>query len=188
MTRYRTLKVDDLEIFYREAGPPDAPVLLLLHGFPSSSRMYEPLLRHLADRWRLIAPDYPGSGHSSAPAPTGFAYTFDHVAEVMNGFVDTLGIERHTLFVQDYGGPVGLRTAMAHPTSGPTPRPAATTAADRPPIPTGVASPMTSSRPGRLSWPTERSPRAGCRRTTTCSPSSPTSDLLTGSRASRATG
>ncbi|WP_405910853.1 alpha/beta hydrolase [Streptomyces sp. NBC_00828] len=115
MTRYRTLKVDDLEIFYREAGPPDAPALLLLHGFPSSSRMYEPLLRRLADRWRLIAPDYPGFGHSSAPAPTEFAYTFDHVAEVMNGFVDALGIERHTLLVQDYGGPVGFRMAMAHP-------------------------------------------------------------------------
>ncbi|WP_262060211.1 alpha/beta fold hydrolase [Streptomyces sp. STR69] len=115
MTRYRTLKVDDLEIFYREAGPPDAPALLLLHGFPSSSRMYEPLLGRLADRWRLIAPDYPGFGHSSAPAPTGFAYTFDHLAEVMNGFVDTLGIEHCTLVVQDYGGPVGFRMAMAHP-------------------------------------------------------------------------
>ncbi|WP_405867336.1 alpha/beta hydrolase [Streptomyces sp. NBC_01515] len=115
MTRYRTLKVDDLEIFYREAGPPDAPALLLLHGFPSSSRMYEPLLGRLADRWRLIAPDLPGFGHSSAPAPTGFAYTFDHLAEVMNGFVDTLGVRRYTLFVQDYGGPVGFRMAMAHP-------------------------------------------------------------------------
>lgn len=115
MTRYRTLKVDDLEIFYREAGPPDAPALLLLHGFPSSSRMYEPLLGRLADRWRLIAPDLPGFGHSSAPAPTGFAYTFDHLAEVMNGFVDILGLGRYTLLVQDYGGPVGFRMAMAHP-------------------------------------------------------------------------
>lgn len=115
MTRYRTLKVDELEIFYREAGPPDAPVLLLLHGFPSSSRMYEPLLGRLADRWRLIAPDLPGFGHSSAPAPAEFAYTFDHLAELMNGFVETLGVERHTLLVQDYGGPVGFRMAMAHP-------------------------------------------------------------------------
>ncbi|MEV6507605.1 alpha/beta hydrolase [Streptomyces sp. NPDC051642] len=115
MTRYRTLKVDDLEIFYRESGPPDAPALLLLHGFPSSSRMYEPLLGRLADRWRLIAPDLPGFGHSSAPSPTGFAYTFDHLAEVMNGFVDTLGLRRYTLLVQDYGGPVGFRVAMAHP-------------------------------------------------------------------------
>ncbi|WP_405848017.1 alpha/beta fold hydrolase [Streptomyces sp. NBC_01518] len=115
MTSYRTLKVDDVEIFYREAGPPDAPALLLLHGFPSSSRMYEPLLARLADRWRLIAPDLPGFGHSSAPAPSGFAYTFDHLAEVMNGFVDTLGLRRYTLLVQDYGGPVGFRMAMAHP-------------------------------------------------------------------------
>ncbi|WP_405988256.1 alpha/beta fold hydrolase [Streptomyces sp. NBC_00986] len=115
MTRYHTLKVDDLEIFYRGAGPPDAPALLLLHGFPSSSRMYEPLLGRLADRWGLIAPDLPGFGHSSAPAPTGFAYTFDHLAEVMNGFVDALGLQRYTLLVQDYGGPVGFRMAMAHP-------------------------------------------------------------------------
>ena len=115
MTSYRTLKVDGLEIFYREAGPPDAPALLLLHGFPSSSRMYEPLLGRLADRWRLIAPDLPGFGHSSAPAPSGFAYTFDHLAEVMNGFVGTLGLHRYTLLVQDYGGPVGFRMAMAHP-------------------------------------------------------------------------
>lgn len=115
MTSYRTVKVDDVEIFYREAGPPDAPALLLLHGFPSSSRMYEPLLTRLADRWRLIAPDLPGFGHSSAPAPSGFAYTFDHLAEVMNGFVDTLGLRRYTLLVQDYGGPVGFRMAMAHP-------------------------------------------------------------------------
>ncbi|MFF5306475.1 alpha/beta fold hydrolase [Streptomyces sp. NPDC013161] len=115
MTSYRTVKADDLEIFYREAGPPDAPALLLLHGFPSSSRMYEPLLGLLADRWRLIAPDLPGFGHSSAPAPSGFAYTFDHLAEVMNGFVDTLGLHRYTLLVQDYGGPVGFRMAMAHP-------------------------------------------------------------------------
>jgi pimeloyl-ACP methyl ester carboxylesterase len=115
MTRYHSLKVDDLDIFYREAGPADAPVLLLLHGFPSSSRMFEPLLQRLSDRWRLIAPDYPGFGHSSAPAPAEFAYTFDHVADVMNRFVQALGTERYALVVQDYGGPVGFRMAMAHP-------------------------------------------------------------------------
>jgi pimeloyl-ACP methyl ester carboxylesterase len=115
MSHYRTLAVDGLDIFYREAGPADAPVLLMLHGFPSSSRMYEPLLRRLADRWRLIAPDYPGFGHSSAPAPTDFAYTFDHLAEVMNRFVDALGLDRYALYVQDYGGPVGFRMAMARP-------------------------------------------------------------------------
>ncbi|MFJ9250599.1 alpha/beta fold hydrolase [Streptomyces sp. NPDC101776] len=115
MTRYRSLKVDDLDIFYQEAGPADAPVLLLLHGFPSSSRMFEPLLRQLSDRWRLIAPDYPGFGHSSAPAPSDFVYTFDHLAQVANGFVGALGIEHYSLYVQDYGGPVGFRMAVAHP-------------------------------------------------------------------------
>lgn len=114
-TRYRTLRVDGLDVFYREAGPVDAPALLLLHGFPSSSRMYEPLLTRMADRWRLIAPDYPGFGHSSAPAPSEFSYTFHHLAEVITTFVDLLGIERYTLFVQDYGGPVGFRMATAHP-------------------------------------------------------------------------
>jgi pimeloyl-ACP methyl ester carboxylesterase len=115
MIRYRTLTVDGLDIFYREAGPADAPVLLLLHGFPSSSRMYEPLLRRLADRWRLIAPDYPGFGHSSAPAPGDFAYTFDHLAEITTRFAGALRLDRYTLYLQDYGGPVGFRMAMAHP-------------------------------------------------------------------------
>lgn len=115
MPRYRTVTVAGLDVFYREAGPAGAPVLLLLHGFPSSSRMYEPLLERLADRWRLIAPDYPGFGHSSAPAPADFAYTFDHLADVTARFVDALGIEHYTLYVQDYGGPVGFRMALARP-------------------------------------------------------------------------
>lgn len=115
MPRYRTVTVAGLDVFYREAGPAGAPVLLLLHGFPSSSRMYEPLLECLADRWRLIAPDYPGFGHSSAPAPADFAYTFDHLADVTARFVDALGIEHYTLYVQDYGGPVGFRMALARP-------------------------------------------------------------------------
>ncbi|TYC00075.1 alpha/beta hydrolase [Micromonospora sp. WP24] len=114
-TRYRTVVVDGLSVFYREAGPADAPVLLLLHGFPSSSRMFEPLLGRLADRFRLIAPDYPGFGHSDAPEPGGFAYTFDRIAEVMARFVATIGVERHLLYVQDYGGPVGFRMALADP-------------------------------------------------------------------------
>ncbi|RKN14601.1 alpha/beta hydrolase [Micromonospora musae] len=114
-TRYRTVVVDGLSVFYREAGPADAPVLLLLHGFPSSSRMFEPLLGRLADRFRLIAPDYPGFGHSDAPEPGGFAYTFDRIAEVMARFVATIGVERHLLYVQDYGGPVGFRMALAEP-------------------------------------------------------------------------
>jgi pimeloyl-ACP methyl ester carboxylesterase len=112
---YRTVSIDGLPIFYREAGPVDAPVLLLLHGLPSSSRMYEPLLARLSDRYRLIAPDYPGFGHSAWPAPTEFAYTFDRLADVMNRFTETLGLARYDLFMQDYGGPVGFRMAMTHP-------------------------------------------------------------------------
>ncbi|PMS32117.1 pimeloyl-ACP methyl ester carboxylesterase [Trinickia symbiotica] len=114
-TSYRTIKVDGLNIFYREAGPSDAPTILLLHGFPSSSRMFEPLLARLSDRYHLIAPDYPGFGHSDAPSPKDFAYTFDHIASVTNDFVETLGLRRYVLYAQDYGGPVGFRLAMAHP-------------------------------------------------------------------------
>ncbi|MFI7608573.1 alpha/beta fold hydrolase [Micromonospora sp. NPDC049366] len=114
-TRYRTVTVDGLSIFYREAGAPDAPVLLLLHGFPSSSRMFEPLMDRLADRFRLVAPDYPGFGHSDAPDPASFAYTFDRLAEVTARFTAAVGIDRHLLYVQDYGGPVGFRLARSAP-------------------------------------------------------------------------
>ncbi|ATJ88957.1 alpha/beta fold hydrolase [Ralstonia solanacearum] len=114
-TTYATVDVDGLPIFYRDAGPRAAPVILLLHGFPSSSRMYEPLLQRLSGRFRLIAPDLPGFGHSGAPAPERFRYTFDHLAEVVVGFVKQLGLQRYTLFVQDYGGPVGFRVAQALP-------------------------------------------------------------------------
>ncbi len=113
---YRTARVGDLDIFYREAGPTDAPVLLLLHGLPSSSRMYQPLLEStLNQRYRLIAPDYPGFGHSSWPSHEAFAYTFDHLAQVMQDFAEGIHLDRYTLFLQDYGGPVGLRMALAHP-------------------------------------------------------------------------
>src|ERR1700722_10742619 len=112
---YRTVKVDGLSIFYREAGPIDAPAILLLHGLPSSSRMYEPLLSRLADRYRLIAPDYPGFGHSDWPDPTKFAYTFDRCAEVMIHFTESIGLSRYLLYMQDYGGPVGFRMVLAHP-------------------------------------------------------------------------
>jgi pimeloyl-ACP methyl ester carboxylesterase len=112
---YRTVKVDGISIFYRQAGPIDAPVILLLHGLPSSSRMYEPLLSRLADRYRLIAPDYPGFGHSDWPDPTQFAYTFDRLAEIMNRFTEVVAIPRYTLFMQDYGGPVGFRMALSQP-------------------------------------------------------------------------
>ncbi|AWN44842.1 alpha/beta fold hydrolase [Methylobacterium durans] len=112
---YRTVTVDGLSVFYREAGPRDAPPLLLLHGFPSSSRMYEPLLRRLGDAHRLIAPDLIGFGHSDAPDPASFAYTFDRLSDVVDGFTGALGLRRYGLFLQDYGGPVGFRLALAHP-------------------------------------------------------------------------
>lgn len=111
-TFYRTVQIDGLSIFYREAGPKDAPTLLLLHGLPSSSRMFEPLLARLSDRYRLVAPDYPGFGHSDWPDPKEFAYTFDHIAEIMNHFTEALGLSRYTLYMQDYGGPVGFRMAL----------------------------------------------------------------------------
>jgi pimeloyl-ACP methyl ester carboxylesterase len=114
-TSYRTVQVDGLSIFYREAGPKDAPTLLLLHGFPSSSRMFEPLFVQLSDRYHLVAPDYPGFGHSDWPDPKKFAYTFDHYAEVMNHFTEVLGLTRYTPYMQDYGGPVGFRMVLAHP-------------------------------------------------------------------------
>ena len=115
-TTYHTIRVDDQDIFYREAGPKDAPVVLLLHGFPSSSRMYQALLASaLSARYRLIAPDYPGFGHSSWPDPKSFAYTFDHLAQVMQAFADAMRLDRYALFLQDYGGPVGLRMALAYP-------------------------------------------------------------------------
>jgi pimeloyl-ACP methyl ester carboxylesterase len=112
---YRTVKVDGLSIFYREAGPKDAPAILLLHGLPSSSRMYEPLFSRLADRYHLIAPDYPGFGHSDWPDPTQFAYTFDRCAEIMNQFTEAIALPRYALYMQDYGGPVGFRMALSHP-------------------------------------------------------------------------
>ncbi len=112
---YRTVKIDGLSIFYREAGPNDAPTILLLHGLPSSSRMFEPLFARLSDRYHLVAPDYPGFGHSDWPDREKFAYTFDHYAGVMNRFTETLGVSRYTLYMQDYGGPVGFRMALAHP-------------------------------------------------------------------------
>ena len=114
-TFYRTTRIDGLSIFYREGGPKDAPTLLLLHGFPSASRMYEPLFARLSDRYRLIAPDYPGFGHSDWPDPNAFAYTFDRIAHVMNRFTEALGLSRYTFYLQDYGGPVGFRMALAHP-------------------------------------------------------------------------
>ena len=112
---YRTVKVDGLSIFYREAGPKDAPVILLLHGLPSSSRMFQSLLTRLSGRYHLVAPDYPGYGHSDWPDPKQFDYTFDHIASVMHDFALAVGLSRYTLYMQDYGGPVGFRMALADP-------------------------------------------------------------------------
>jgi pimeloyl-ACP methyl ester carboxylesterase len=114
-THYRTITVDGLSIFYREAGRSDAPAILLLHGFPSSSRMFEPLFARLSMQYRLIAPDYPGFGHSDAPSAKEFAYTFDHIATVIADFTQALGLHNYVLYMQDYGGPVGFRLAIAHP-------------------------------------------------------------------------
>ena len=114
-TRYRTINVNGVSIFYRESGPSGAPVILLLHGLPSSSRMFEPLLLRLSDRFHLIAPDYPGFGHSDAPDSKKFAYTFDHIASLMDNFTKALGLSHYTLYMQDYGGPVGFRLALSAP-------------------------------------------------------------------------
>ena len=112
---YRTRQIDGLSIFYREAGPKDAPSLLLLHGLPSSSRMFEPLFSRLSEHYHLVAPDYPGFGHSDWPDPKTFVYMFDQFAEIMNHFTESLGLSRYTLYMQDYGGPVGFRMALMNP-------------------------------------------------------------------------
>ncbi len=112
---YKTVKVGDLDIFYREAGPKDAPTLLLLHGFPTSSQMFRNLIPLLADKYHVVAPDYPGYGHSSMPAHDKFAYTFDNLAGVIDNFTQAVGLTRYALYVQDYGAPVGYRLAAKHP-------------------------------------------------------------------------
>ena len=109
------MTVDELEIFYREAGPVDAPAILLLHGFPTSSQMFRNLIPQLADTYRVIAPDYPGYGHSSMPPHERFAYTFDNLAKVIDAFTEKVGLAKYALYVQDYGAPVGYRLAVAHP-------------------------------------------------------------------------
>lgn len=112
---HRQIKVDGLNLFYREAGPADAPTLLLLHGFPSSSRQYVKLMEALADRYHLLAPDYPGFGLSDAPAAEDFVYSFDRLADVVEGFCEALGLGRFVAYLFDFGAPVGLRLAERHP-------------------------------------------------------------------------
>ena len=112
---FRTARVDDLPLFYRQAGAEDAPVIVLLHGFPSSSHMFRNLIPQLATRYHVIAPDYPGFGYSDAPSADKFKYTFDHLAEIVDRFLDQKGIARYSIYIQDYGSPVGFRLAAAHP-------------------------------------------------------------------------
>jgi pimeloyl-ACP methyl ester carboxylesterase len=112
---HRTIQVDGLDIFYREAGRKDAPTILLLHGFPTSSHMFRNLIPALADRYHLVAPDYPGFGNSSAPPIEKFEYTFDKLAKVIDAFTEKLGLARYALYVQDYGAPVGYSLAAKHP-------------------------------------------------------------------------
>jgi pimeloyl-ACP methyl ester carboxylesterase len=114
-TLYRTIQIDGVSIFYREAGPTNAPTVLLLHGFPASSFMYRGLIERLADQYHVIAPDYPGFGYSDAPSTKAFAYTFDHLADVIEEFTERLNLQKYSLYMQDFGGPVGFRLATRHP-------------------------------------------------------------------------
>ena len=114
-TLYKTIPVDGLRIFYREAGPKHAPTIVLLHGFPASSFMYRDLIRQLSGRFHVIAPDYPGFGYSDAPSTLAFSYTFDHLADIMEHFIDRFRLDQYALYLQDFGGPVGFRLASRHP-------------------------------------------------------------------------
>ena len=111
----RNAVVGGHKVFYREAGNPKAPAIVLLHGFPSSSHMYRDLIPRLADRFHVIAPDYVGFGHSAAPTPAEYSYTFDNLAKTVQGLLDQIGVRDTILYMQDYGGPIGLRLAAAHP-------------------------------------------------------------------------
>jgi pimeloyl-ACP methyl ester carboxylesterase len=115
MTHYRTAEIDGQKIFYREAGDPKNPALLLLHGFPASSFMFRELIPRLSDQFHLVAPDYPGFGYSDATPRESFGYTFDHLADVIEKFADHIGLTRYGLYMQDFGGPVGFRLASRRP-------------------------------------------------------------------------
>jgi pimeloyl-ACP methyl ester carboxylesterase len=115
--QFKNASVSGLNIFYREAGPASAPTILLLHGFPSSSHMYQNLIIDLSAKYHVIAPDYPGSGYSSRPAPSDFVYTFDNVAALMDKFIDAIQLKHFSIYMQDYGGPIGYRIAVKRPQS-----------------------------------------------------------------------
>ncbi len=115
MVTFRKLDVDGIGLFYREAGPKDAPTILLLHGFPTAGHMFRDLIPELADRFRLVAPDLPGFGQSDMPARSAFTYTFDNIAHVVDRFTEVLGLRRFAIYVFDYGAPVGFRLAARHP-------------------------------------------------------------------------
>ncbi len=112
---YRTTEIDGMEIFYREAGSRENPTILLLHGFPTSSHMFRDLMPALADTYHLIAPDYPGYGYSSMPSVDNFDYTFDRLAEIVQAFTEGLALDSYSIYLQDYGAPVGFRLAAKHP-------------------------------------------------------------------------
>ena len=112
---YQHVEIEGQQIFYREAGPKKAPTVLLLHGFPTSSHMYRNLIPRLADRYHVIAPDMPGFGQSSAPSVDEFEYTFDHIASIMNQLTEKVGVEKYSVYLMDYGAPVGFRMAAKHP-------------------------------------------------------------------------
>lgn len=113
--KYKNISIDGTRVFYRESGPSDAPVMLLLHGWPASSHMFRDLIPKLSGRFRLIAPDYPGFGHSEMPSPSEFDYSFDNISNIIDKFIDKLEIKKLSLYVQDYGGPVGFRVATRRP-------------------------------------------------------------------------
>jgi len=113
--KYKTVKIDGLDIFYREAGNPNHPTILLLHGFPTSSHMFRDLIAELSDQYHLIAPDYPGYGYSSMPAVDKFDYSFDNLANVVDKFIDTVGLKKYSLYLMDYGAPIGFRIAAKYP-------------------------------------------------------------------------
>jgi pimeloyl-ACP methyl ester carboxylesterase len=115
IVRHKTINIEGVNIFYREAGPADGPTVLLLHGWPSSSHMFRNLMPELADRFHLIAPDYPGFGYSDAPSVDDFDYSFDHLSSVIEKLIDRLGISKVSMYVQDYGGPIGFRIAERRP-------------------------------------------------------------------------